>query len=499
MLVDQYGQAVSTRLLNGAERWPRSRPHWPVRAEDSRKAIDLTDWLTVLSVSRRLFANNGILKGAIAQKAMHSVGRAWEPEFQGEDKAWGDAATAWLRDEWFQLCDVRGEAFDFKTGLYLDSVSIDRDGDVGVMLTETEDGYPQVQRVPAHRIGQRDSGNDVVKEGPYRGLRISHGVIFNKKGRAVAFRFLGDTEDKDEDVSARDLMMIFDPEYADQVRGLPIFSHALNDIRDADQSQQWEQLAQLIYSSIVLTEDNEAGAADANDPAFLLGEQSGANPTLSQEKFDGGMIRYFKAGSGGKLEAFMSSRPGDAWDSFQDRIARKALLGIGWPYSLCWKPDGMNGTQERSEIEKARTAIKDRQDLLAPRAKRICGYAISKAIKLGILPPYTGADKGGFLKWAFTMPPQFSIDHGRDGNSRREDYKLGHKNLSEILAEQGKSYAEHMARREMETDDLLRRASALSSRHGITMEAALNLLSERNNQSLGQPQAVPPVDNSQPA
>ena len=266
------------------------------------------------------------------------------------------------------------------------------------MLTETETGYPQIQTIPAHRIGQRDQCEEKIREGKYKGYRISHGVIYNRQGGPIAYRFLGDTAAEDEDIPADRLILFFDPEWDDQPRGIPVFSHALNDIRDADQSEDWERLAQLINSSIVLLETNESGGLDANAPGTLLGGQDSESASITQEQFDGGMTRYYKAGTGGKLEAHTASRPGADWETFQDRIARKSLQGV-WPYSLVWKPDGMNGVQERSVIEDARALIRDRQDLLEANARRIIGYAVSKAMKLGILPAYKGKDVGGFFKW----------------------------------------------------------------------------------------------------
>jgi hypothetical protein len=265
------------------------------------------------------------------------------------------------------------------------------------------------------------------------------------------------------------------------LRGLPIFSHALNDLRDADQSQYWEQLNQMASSSRTLIETNESGQADVNDPGMALGCDTGPNGGMAMERLEGGTITYFRAGTGSKLEQLVNLRPGSDWEVFQDRLARKALLGIGWPYSLCWKPDGQNGTQERAEIEKARTTILDRQELLKPVAQRIVGYAVSKAIKSGILPEYNGPDAGGFLKWDFTLPPKFSIDLGRDSAARREDYKLGFKNLSDVVAEQGEVLDQHLDARERETVDLITRAKRISDQTGIDFGVALSLIQQRTS------------------
>src|SRR5690606_27512140 len=120
---------------------------------------------------------------------------------------------------------------------------------------------------------------------------------------------------------------------------------------------------------------------------------------VQTKTLDGGLVRYFRANSGQKLEQFVNTRPGDDWEKFNDRQIRIALAGANWPYALAWKPEGGNGTITRSELRKAKSSVRDRQSLLRPAARRMIGYAVSVAIKSGMLPEYPGQDLGGFLKW----------------------------------------------------------------------------------------------------
>lgn len=437
-LYDSFGYPVTSRgpQLLDSTRQSTDRPSWATATDAIHKSVTYQDFRTQLSAARRLWANYDVLKAATAQKAMHAIGRAWEPEFRGKDIKWGEQATAWLLNEWYPICDARGENYDFKTDLFLGSQCIDRDGNTAELLTETKDGYPQIQLIGIHRIGVRNNAR-IVEKGPYKGLRIELGVITNKAGRPVAYRILGADESLDQDISARDLIVKFDPEWTEQALGFSAFSGSINFLRDNLQSHAWEHSAQLNASRIVMAEWNETGDLPADDPANL-GRESTAASAATWEKAEGGTILKYKAMSGSKVEFPKSERPGDAWDSFQDRTIRMALLGMNWPYSLCWKPDGMNGTQERSEIEKARTSIRDRQDLLEPVAKRRVGYAISKAIKLGLLPEYPGDDIGGQLMWGFSKPAEFSIDHGREDQQNRENIKLGLATVGDYLAKNGR-------------------------------------------------------------
>jgi capsid protein len=194
-LLDQYGNKFMS-----AARPSRQRVWQSAATRDLEELVSLSDWQTIVGASRRLAANEGIVKGCLEQKSSYAIGNAFLPEYQGPDPEWGKLATDWLIN-WYGIADVRGGIFDFQTVLYLLSVAIDRDGDAFVILSE-QGGLPAIQCVPAHRVGQRRD-EPRVTSGGYKGLRIRKGVIFNKAGRAVAYRVLGDTEAEDRDVSAR--------------------------------------------------------------------------------------------------------------------------------------------------------------------------------------------------------------------------------------------------------------------------------------------------------
>lgn len=462
-ILDQYGLPISSgRFLDAANDRGLDRPGQYILTENINRSVNWYDHRVILSVSRRLWANMGLIKGATCQKAMYAVERAWNPVFLGAAKDWGDEATRWLMEQYYPLCDVRGPNFDFKTNLYLSSISVDRDGDVFKMFTETADGWPQTQYLPAHRVGTPFGGEKIVQSGQYTGLRISHGIIYNALSRPVAVRVLREdvvsedyTTDNGafDDVSMRDIHHSYDPEWFDQGRGFPAATHALNDLRDMKQSSDWERHFQLIASALGLEEHNETGGIDPSDPRFL-GMQSvnGVDGQVLERVLPNG-TRYFKSNTGAKVSTMTNDRPGDMWEKFQDRMTRSTLVGMNWPYALCWKNEG-TGPVQRTEIDKARGAVEDRQDLLEAGAKREVGYAISKAIKLGAdnggLPPYPGADRGGFLKWSFTKPPKISIDDGRDAQQRRENFKMGLINMTNILAEGGKTLDQHLYERAYE-------------------------------------------------
>lgn len=421
--------------------------------------VNPTDRRQLVSDSRKLYANVGPAKGAIDAKAMYSVGRSWLPKFDGTDTAWGEQAREWLINQFYPLADIQGR--DFQTSLYLASVSVDRDGDVGALLTEYETGFPAIQLIPTQAITM-PSEDKMDREhrlltGPYQGLRCFDGVIINDQGRPVAYyveedESLLDLESENEAseyISARDFMLLAEPSWVDQVRGFPGFAHAILDLKDLRTVQGYEKMASALASSIGLLEYNETGMADTSDPTVALGGNFSASGDIVSKEIFGGTVRHYKANSGSKLEAFKSDRPGDAWQRLMDRLIRNAMSGINWPFELAWDISALGGANTRFVIASAMRTVEDRQDLLRPFAKRAVGYACAKAIKNGDLPP-----SDDWWRWSFTMPPRMTSDYGRDAAAQREDYLQGIINLSDICAERGIDLKQHIAQRSAENEAL---------------------------------------------
>jgi capsid protein len=428
------------------------------------KEVNQSDWLTLLSDSRKLYCNLGPVTGAIDDKATYSIGRAWNPIYTGQDREWGKIAEKWLREEWYPMADARGSMFDFKTDLFLMSVCTDRDGEIYIFLTQSKDGWPQIQLLPAHMIGQRNVPDGILREGPYKGLRMIQGVVTNDVGRAVAYQILGEVAAADYFLSARDLIQVFDPRWPDQVRGFPVFMHALLDLKDLRTVQGYEKMAAQIMSSIGLIEWNEQGAPDPGDPMNLLTRgvtaQPNSLPSVTTQDFTGGTAHFFRSNSGSKLEGLKNDRPGIAVSEFMDRLIRNACVGAGWPYELTWDASKLGGANVRLLIAKAMRAVEDRQDLLLPVARRCVGYAVAKAIKEGILQP-----NDEWYAWRFTLPARMTADYGRQAAADLADYQAGITNLGDILAEEGKDLATHIKER-AEENEMLREAGMLPETNG---------------------------------
>ena len=449
----EYTRAQDQRLIEAG--WWAQRPYWTTHAQPMSKSVSMTEHKTLTSAANRIYWNYGPVQAGIDAKGTYAVGRAFRPVFAGKDKEWGKLAEEWL-DDWQNVAFVDG--VDWTTGLWRLSVAMDRDGDHGILLSEAKTGFPQLQSIPWHAIGVRNSG-ELIEKGPYKGLRQHLGVAINPEGRPVAFSILGPTEEQDQWVSARSMMLVREHPNVDFYRGLSSLTSGIMDLRAAFEiGRNIKQAAQLA-STLGLIVHNEMGMADPTDQAFAYADvpppgQSG----LRVEERMGGTIQYFRAGAAEKLEQLKNEIPSEATDRLTERLIRQSLLGAGLPVEWFWRNEN-GGADVRATTEKVNRIVKDRQDVLRMNARRAIGYVVSKAMKMGALPAYKGPDVGGFFKWTFTTPPILTVDAGRVSAAQLDAYRAGMVNMTEIAAEGGKTLDQHLDEREAEMVNIRERCA----------------------------------------
>ena len=446
MILDESGNEYSnpSTFAHGASRSRSRGPQFSDRNVDIQKLIPSYDRKRLVSISSRLFMNMGVPKAACRQKADYSIGEAWLPTYTGpSDMADGKAIANFLRKVWFPSCDVRGGVHDWHKLLELTSIALDRDGDAFWLLIKGADGFPRIQQIPSHRVDSCGYSAK-VEEGEYKGLSIIDGIIYWPGGRPAAYRVIvGEDMRAYEDVPARDIIHTFDPTYQEQGRGLPAFTHAIEDLKHCLASTDDERIRQLIISRLHLIEYNERGGPDQDDPAVALSEtpiQPGGAVNMLVEQMPGGKV-FMKANSGQRLEQVKHESPGDIWENFQNRMIRAALAGMPWPASWVWMASGQ-GTHERVEVMKGRRAITQRQKQLRFAAKRALSWAYSVFYENNRVPLLDHP-----TEWAFTVPPRPTVDDGREASAQRDDWRAGLANTDEILEAKGMTEEEFLERR----------------------------------------------------
>lgn len=458
---------------------PRNyRPRYYVSAVDTPQAVTSYDRLDSITLAREMFTTCPDLGGALLQKASWVVGPgSYRPIYTGKNTEWGDIVEEWLVTQFYPVCSVLGPNYPFESLLTLSTLAIDVDGDSGMYLTSTKGGFPQVGLIASHRIGQR-TNEKVVKEGKFAGYTIVDGVILSDDGRPIAYRVLGNALDgsDDKDISASNLQLLIEPEWSDQVRGISRVARSLTDWSSQDQINEFLLRGAKLASSVGLIHKTESG--DGSDSGFAPGSEedplapgnSGAQVTA----VNGGEIYFMKASANESLEALKNENPSQNTEAFISRIQKRALYSIGFPQEMM-DPSKIGGASVRLVQDLVRRSIATRQQTIERRAKLIVNYAVAKAMKEELIP----RNNEDWFKFSFTKGAMLTVDQGNEQSALREGFKLGTTTLQEMSAQKGADWYELRNQTQKETEDLLDRATVLSKKYNITLDAALALLSQR--------------------
>lgn len=468
-----YGS--SNRLISSSTQTP-DRKYIPSLDSDFHDIISNFGRKTLITVGRRLFWNIPALQGSILEQANLATS-TFIPQYRGRNKAWGDVAEPWL-NEWHRVMDVAGWPYDYNSYIRSHVILPIVDGDVGTLLTETADGYPLIQVIPAHRI---DCSETVVDSGEYYGRRVIDGCIVDDYLRVLAYRLKND-DGTYTDVAARDMFLSFDPIMPGQVRNISALASSAFYWQDVAESREFELIAQKAFSSQTIVETNETGEADAAKSLIALTSNydgtSGNLTATAQERLDGGTIRYLKANTGSKLEAFDWDRPSANTREFQETIVRDAFRGTEWDSFFSLDPKSVGGAPMRVIVEKINATLEKRRRLVEKACRRVDGYAISKAIKLKLLP--FDID---WWKWEYQGPADVTADRKYDSDVDIQEISTGIGTRKEALARRGKYIEEVDAQRLAEADSDLARAKTLADKYGISIQAALTVLTKTGSYS----------------
>lgn len=397
-----------------------ARPH-PQRKfhagfdRDASRIIQGTDRRALMSIGRWLYWNDPIVRGCINDIANISSG-SLSVQFNGVNQAWGETAEDWLGDH-DRMCCIRGYPYTMQVLSRLAVIHRLIDGDCFFLLTEGESGWPLLQFIPAHRVrgdfakANVTNVNGEIQDSPWADYPVRDGVIMDDYGRPLAYRVWDDMTFDFRDVDAANMVHVYDAEAGDQIRGISCLAASIGDFSDLGETRRFELIAQKLGASIALTETNETGTPP-DDASQIIGADSSMTtddkPPVYGTEMHGGEVRYFRAGSGSKLEALNYDRPSNNQREFAREIARNALHGLGWSIDYSLDPTRIGGAPARIVVEKInRTLSNIREHTLFPFRRRVDGWRIAKAEKAGFLPPSTGND---WRAWSYKGASDLTAD-----------------------------------------------------------------------------------------
>lgn len=464
----------------------QSRRYLPVRAQDMKVTASSGTRTDLLSHARYLTANLGIVRSAVGDFVRYSVGpHGLRPQAQSANGDWASEAEAYFA-QWSKIADVSGR-FTFGELQRMLVWCMVVDGDAALILSETDSGYPKVQMVEGHQIG-----NGPQDEGWYDGVRLS------PLGSPSAYRIIdanGAQPKKLADIDAANFAHLFEAERASGVRGISWLSHFVANARDILELQGYEKHFLKNACSINLLETNESGSADVG-ASYLGGTSGGGDDGLSLEQMEAGQIRYFKGGTNSKLEAFQFDRPGEQFRNFLDYLESDGFVGLGLPAN--WKNmHKEGGATLRAALVKAQRRFEEVQALVSHRVcARVWGYVIAKAAKRGDISKLP-AD---WYKVRWQAPAKPTVDIGREAQANRDDLKMGLRTYAEDYGERGLDWQESLRQTESEASEVLEAANRIAAKHGVSLDYAVQMIAKRDQfvaMPGVEPGEAPPPQNPQ--
>ncbi|MEO0797433.1 MAG: phage portal protein [Verrucomicrobiota bacterium] len=377
----------------------------------------------MLADGRFIYQSSDTVAGAVHQKSRYVYGRAWRLKYDGEADDFRDAVHKLFR-RIDGVLDVRGAPFSFRKNIRIASKLLDVDGEFFILLTEAESGFPRLQFLESHRIGQPKTLplESEIEAGPYKGLMIRNGIIYNKQAHPVAYRLMLD-EENFEDISARDMIHVYDPVWFSQGRGIPPISYGLLSFYDLKESRDLQRIKQKVHSALTLIESNEQGKTDTGRQA--VGGYSPVNRQLQTELIEGGMIRYIR--NGNKIQPHTANDPSNGQLEFDKLVESRALYGINWRREMVDSSE-VGGAGVRAFQSDINGIVFDRGDLLLGAWTRAAVYIVAKFEKLrvaGSYDPGWSALPSDWFELGFSRPARFTVDDGKYHQEIREDIRAG--------------------------------------------------------------------------
>lgn len=439
----------------------------------------------LVSDTRYIVSTFPLVGGAVQQKSHYVCQATFNPVFLGDDAEWGEIARAKILEA-NKLINVRGPKYHWNKSWKIGCTALDVDGDFFVIMGETDTGFPQLQFLEAHRVGSRNNEREVLS-GPYKGLRILNGIIYNEHGYDVAYRVLGRTPEEDRDISAMDMYQVAIPRWFSDGRPFPTIAYSILDWYDVKETRGFQKTKAKANAAIVMTEDTPDGKVPANSMAAALRTQraaaTAAGDTATARSsaltdpivtvLAGGLIRYVKSGTAG-LKVHQDNSPADSSQRFDETVVRGAFYGMDWRVEML-DLSKLSGAPTRGFADQINTTIYDRWFDYHPFVLRAELWKIRKLINRGDIP-----DHAEWWRWGYVPPADFTVDQGRSSKADIDNVRAGVDSIPSIVGRYGRTSREVM----IEQAKHLREQKLLEEQYGLP-PGSLGTLQQPGMQPLG--------------
>lgn len=464
----------------GGQAHTGSRSHIPAFVQDARFDANAATRGEILRKARYWERNNAIVNRLADIYEQYTVGSGIPFVPSSSDKEWNNRA----REYWDESCKnlnlCSKQSFASDQGLCARTEFVD--GEIFILKTRGETGFPRIQLIESHRVGS-PSGN------PESGGRAIHdGVEIDlKNGRPIAYWVRDGVEAADyRRISADQIIHVFEPSRVGQYRGLSFLYPVLNDIHDLDDLQILEQKAArqaAEISNVITNESGEVSADGLRNQRYIQGKQTsgGVDTTESRTEFLrralGGKTVVMRTGE--KLEQHKSERPSVATQGYWEFLASKICAGVGITKQLVF-PWSMQGTVTRADLEVAAQFFKVRHSVLASAFTEVYLFVMDYGIKRDMRLADPPAD---WRKVSLRCPRSPNVDAGRNSSAMLAELAAGATTLEDIYGPAGHDWLDRVRQRSREISAIKEIAAA----DGNTPEEISEFLAKDVSQQDQQP------------
>jgi lambda family phage portal protein len=435
-------------------------PIYNAVAQDSHIDVGSSDRERIVKLSRWLYNNAPFVRGLIAEKARYSVGSGIRPQARSGDEAWDAAAEAFF-EQWSRVADVQGR-FTWREMQRIASIAIDRDGEIFFRATQQSTGYPALQLILAHRIGD---ATGVFRPGE-ADPRLIDGVIVNADMRPIFYRHLtgpgGDPSREYQDIPAQQLIHVGEACQGDELRYVTALAPSINHLRDVSDAVSFEKMALKVnsYLAMAIKSSNPQGA-DFFGEASTHTTANNTDITVESLGNTGGGIP--RLGMGEDLIAWNSQRPSQNFRDFCDILLREVCGNVGVPWEFYARPSDAGGAALRAVLVRAQRTFEQRQALLIDRlCSRVWAHVVTIGMQRNLIP-----QNENWWRVEWQRPAAASVDYGREAAANLNDVRAGLRTYSEDYAERGLEWKDALRQRATEAKYL----SELAAEFGLSPDS----------------------------
>ncbi len=445
---------------------------------DTKKEINPVNRRELLKRARWMYANLGIVRRAVNGVARMVVGTGLTPEPQTDDREWNELAKVAFERRTRQAATFDlAEKYNFGASQRALVRNRLKDGDMGVILTESRTARARVAFAESHRIG---TGRFLQTTSPEELRRWWDGVKVDKNNAARMYRVLGDKPENNVDIPARDFIHYVDYERAGQRRGVTALAHAVNNLLDVNEIQSFVKQGVKISNRVgyYLADKGEprssSGIGGAISGAVSQMKDSQGNEIQLEDVYgEGGEIPNVPPGK--ELRLLADQRPHPNTLGFLDFLIRDIAWGIGIGPELLWNISTLGGANTRFILADAQGWIEEQQQMLVDQyLQRIWAYTIAKEIKAGELrAPF---DPDWMLKMGWITPPRVTVDFGRDGKLHMEQMRSGMLTFKQFYGWKGQTWKPQV---EQWIDERAHMRQYAAEQHGLSMAEIMETLPKK--------------------